>query len=611
MFIKVIASSLVLGVALNGGCGEETITPCGQTEGDGFLFDNYGVCCHASQQVVQEQYRDRLCDLTLPVTVETPDAGWPVCPDPPTCGDDHLLVCLPETEDPADGGEDEDAGECPVLPPIVVCPAGQELVRDPDRCVDLDAPDAGDVCPEIPACPEPPVCEDGPDAGEPVCPEPPVCEDLPDAGTCDEPPECPEVPVCPEPTDCPTCGPGSLLDTATAQCMTPPPPPPGPCPEGQARTNAGTCVQVFNPPPTPKLEVSFLAPPLLLAQLQREAAPAQTHVPFGSVCLRNLNNPHPAETTAVALGLLAADNPAGPFAAGASGTVRANERITGCLLREWPPLVGAFGPVAPAADDRLLFPLAVPVTSQRCFDVTCTLADLPPVGDADAYAADLAAGTEAVSVNGAQRTPLAVSDGSRNGNPPLAKVTVGPCSYPAESDTGAPYRVRTRPAFSRDATSPTGFIGNNGTFVIAAFRAALSPRCGDGRLHRVAFRVDYSETNNPGWANVTAANIASRVRVSYATAASTPVGTPVLVASGTRSFTFQVDIAALNDQTIAADSFRVLRVYMDLRGGAGNTVQVTPHDVVGWIPDGAPPGTPTLMRAPDFAAAPGSVISVI
>ena len=55
-----------------------------------------------------------------------------------------------------------------------------------------------------------------------------------------------QLPLCDEPGDrCPTCPPGSYLDTATGQCVTPPPPRecPPPCPRGQWTAPDGTCVE--------------------------------------------------------------------------------------------------------------------------------------------------------------------------------------------------------------------------------------------------------------------------------------------------------------------------------------------------------------------------------
>lgn len=726
MVLKAFVCAITLGVSLAGGCGEDRPTPCGTTLSDGFVFDAWGQCCHASQQTVRD--REYTCDFTLPIVEAVKDGGT----DAKLCENDQVAVCLStDVPDGGDAGSDAstddagaDAGNCTVVTNITVCPTSQVLVRNPDRCVDRDLPDGGtedggaqdggDECPTLPdagvcpavACPSgqtydqaanrcrdlveacrytcdagkvltdacqcvdfPAPCTSCPSgqllntaSGECVLPSDPwsfPCDTgklLNAANVCITPAECPgpcpdaqardnmgtcvTMPVCLGP--CPT---GQTRDNG-GNCVTSPSCPgpcppgqsrnnegvcaaplicPGACPEGQARTNAGTCV-ILNAawtfpcnagqqlasdgttcvtPPAAKVEASYQITPNMTARA--DVAPGQTDVTLGNVTLRVAGSDLPAEVTAIPILFWAADSASGPFSESISAGARAQDRFRNCWLKDWPPLTGAFGPVQPGSDGRLLFTGTFTVNQLRSFRHVCDIAPVPPNNGPDAFASDVVAqGGTAVTVNGSVRTAVPYTVGSRNGNVPLAGINVL-CRYTVSRPNGTTVQVTTKPSFSSAPGAASGTVAR--TWVEVLRIREFADACGSLQQKNVSFALTLYGPGGDAIASDLAANQSANFRVTTGGNLQDVIG-EVIGLSKTSNVMNEAVLFSDPNLLVPSGGSRDFSVWVNATRTAGVTgMQAVPGSTVSWSGVDNPSSYPASTTASDLAAAVGNLLT--
>ena len=236
-------------------------------------------------------------------------------------------------------------------------------------------------------------------------------------------------------------------------------------------------------------------------------------------------------------------------------------------------------------------------------DVACDFADLTPNGtDADAFALDVGTGTRAVSVDGSNRPALTVAAGGMNGNPPLVSARLV-CQFGVTDASNAVVQVRTKAAFALDASTPSGTV-SRGMRTVAAYRFTASS-CDTANLKKVSVKLAMTDRASNGWIDQVKTQISTRVRIAVSTATGVWMGTPSTGGSTATSLTVNVDLSAA---PLASPATFVVMLDSS-NASAFDTVQALPQELVSWTGTQDPASYPAQIKAPDFAAAAGNVLT--
>ncbi len=389
------------------------------------------------------------------------------------------------------------------------------------------------------------------------------------------------------------CSPGQVMENGT--CRAKPFAWTNPCNANQCLAPDGVSCQTPSTSPAAEIRAEFLLTPSVAGPFN--VSPGDTNVKLGTIYLDSTDPTASTQVSNLTLAVMVSD--AGSvFAQGADGNVRAQDRLTNCRLKAWPPSMVVAGPVPIAADGSLVFPGPFTVGDYGFYDVVCDFVAIGSVGASDSFAIEI--------VGGQAQSPTIFRVSQMNGNPPRVVANVG-CGYTVTLMDGSARLFPTRPFFSLAAGSPSGQATPG---MIEVYRLQIEAGlCDDVSIQWLRFKAAYTDKTLNGWGSRLYDDVVQKTRVSE-TGQTTPIA--IIMKTGDDPLAFHFKATFNGTLVVAKGTTRTISVWMDTTGASTtqhDTFTITPHEEVSWVGVTNPSLYPSSVKASDAAAAVGGTIT--